>query len=86
MNRCDSPSPRHISPKTGIVKKDTQRKYLYYIKKRQVVRTYLAISPLEHLFPERIRLLRLDAAFAEMEVGVRFLLWKHKIDTHGLGT
>lgn len=86
MNRCDSPSPRHISPKTGIVKKDTQRKYLYYIKIRQIVRTCLAISPLEHLFPERIRLLRLDAAFAEMEVGVRFLLWKHKIDTHGLGT
>lgn len=86
MNRCDSPSPRHISPKTGIVKKDTQRKYLYYIKIRQIVRTCLAISPLEHLFPERIRLLRLDAAFAEMEVGVRFLQWKHKIDTHGLGT
>ena len=53
---------------------------------RQVVRTCLAISPLEHLLPERIRLLRFDAAFAEMEVGVRFFRWKHKIDTHGLGT
>lgn len=60
----------------------------YFLLKsiRQVVRTCLAISPLEHLFPERIRLLRLDAAFAEMEVGVRFFRWKHKIDTHGLGT